>query len=67
MKATSIKENQNKFQPDMLLYMETALTDRKAQISKNFEKNWIFTFGPCSFQIEWHARLKIFVGILLKV
>jgi hypothetical protein len=29
MKATSIKERQTKFQPDMSLYMETAWTERK--------------------------------------
>ncbi len=34
MKATSIKQYQHKFQPDMSLYMKTSWTEWKAQISK---------------------------------
>jgi hypothetical protein len=43
MKATSIKEYQRKFQPDVSLYMETAWTEGKAQISKKvLEKMFCF-------------------------
>jgi hypothetical protein len=35
MKATSLREYQNKFQPAVSLYIETAWSERKAQISKN--------------------------------
>jgi hypothetical protein len=55
MKATSINEYQTKFQPDLSLYLESAWTDIKAPISKKF---WYFSFDPCSFQIQWHVRLK---------
>jgi hypothetical protein len=49
MNATSIKEYQNKCQPDMSLYLETAWTERTAHISK---KCFLFNFG---FVLPVHA------------
>jgi hypothetical protein len=56
MKATSIKEYQTKFQPDMSPYMENAWSERKAQISKNFWKKFFAFFSILLF--SFHAVSK---------
>jgi hypothetical protein len=44
MKATSIKEYLENFQPDMSLYLETASNERKAKISLKKFGNFFFNF-----------------------
>ncbi len=57
----------------MSLNMESAWTERKAPISKKIRKLFLvvfqflfFSYGPCSFQMEWHIRLKFFLELFYR-